>query len=83
MQMRSGKLRWRCRRGMRELDELLLRFLEQEYEALPVQEQMAFSRLLELQDSQLWAFLTGREISPDAVTHGVIHKISRITSINS
>jgi antitoxin CptB len=26
-----GKLRWRCRRGMRELDVLLSRYLDEEY----------------------------------------------------
>lgn len=81
--MQRGKLRWRCRRGMRELDELLLRFLEQQYDGVSAQEKTAFSRLLELQDPQLWAYLTGREIPPDPITHDLIHKISRTHPLNS
>lgn len=49
-----NRLRWRARRGMLELDILLLDFLEQHYPVLPSSQQIAFGELLELGDSELW-----------------------------
>lgn len=58
--MPMGKLRWRCRRGMRELDVLLMKFLELRYEALSHAEKETFEAVLELQDPDLYAMLTGK-----------------------
>ena len=48
-----ARLRWRCRRGMRELDVLLERFVEAAGAALPGPRLGAFARLLELPDPVL------------------------------
>lgn len=71
-----GKLRWRCRRGMKELDDLLLRYLENEYANSSVQEQMIFSQLLELQDPQLFAYISKREIPEPPAVRAVVEKIA-------
>ncbi|MBT8421060.1 MAG: succinate dehydrogenase assembly factor 2 [Gammaproteobacteria bacterium] len=42
-----AKLKWHCRRGMRELDLLLERFLESRYESLTDADKALFSRFLE------------------------------------
>ncbi len=47
------ELRWRCRRGMKELDLLLERFLEERYDESPPGRQQAFERLLDLPDPVL------------------------------
>ncbi len=57
-------LRWRCRRGMLELDVMLTRFLERRYPDLPAPEQAAFRQLLESEDDQLWDWLSGRVAPP-------------------
>ena len=59
-----GQLRWRCRRGMRELDVLVTRYLDERYPSAGEAEQAAFVRLLELPDPELLAYVTGRA-SPD------------------
>lgn len=53
-----GKLRWRCRRGSKELDLLLLRALEhpQGYAALPPADQQRFETLLQADDRQWQAW---------------------------
>ena len=51
------RLRWQCRRGMLELDALLLAFLEQEYDHLPGELQRSFQRLLEEDDPLLFRWL--------------------------
>lgn len=56
----KGALRWRCRRGMRELDAILLPFLEQQYDQLPTNLQQRFVEWLELPDPMLWGLLTSR-----------------------
>jgi antitoxin CptB len=53
----SSRLRWQCRRGMRELDVLLSRYLEREYPQAAEMEQRAFERLLQLSDPELMSYL--------------------------
>lgn len=60
--MPMGKLRWRCRRGMRELDVLLMKFLELRYQSLTQAQKETFEVVLELQDPDLYAMLTGKMI---------------------
>lgn len=55
-----ARLRWRCRRGMRELDVVLARYLERDYPDATTAERRAFEALLELQDPELFAALLGR-----------------------
>ena len=53
------RLRWRCRRGLLELDLALGNFLDERYAKLSVEEQGAFERLLALPDATLHAYLQG------------------------
>lgn len=75
----SSRLRWQCRRGMRELDELLLRYLEQRYEQADDTEKAAFRKLLELSDAELMAYLLqDRQPQPDlnVVVDTILHRNS-------
>ncbi len=56
-----AKLKWKCRRGMKELDVLLERYLAERYTQASEAEQGAFRALLEVQDPLLFDYLTGRE----------------------
>lgn len=60
-----GRLRWRCRRGMKELDLLLQRWLTTSWAGATATERAAFERLLERQDPQLVAWVFGRERPAD------------------
>lgn len=55
-----GRLRWRCRRGMRELDVVLLRYLERDWPYASAVERAAYRALLERQDPEINALLLGR-----------------------
>ena len=56
-----GPLRWRCRRGMKELDVLLERFARRALaQASPADREM-FARVLELPDPLLAGYLIGGE----------------------
>jgi antitoxin CptB len=54
-----NRLRWKCRRGMLELDLILNHFLESEYLNQPAELQAAFPALLELPDPDLWEAIAG------------------------
>jgi antitoxin CptB len=59
-------LRWRCRRGMRELDLLLERYLARDWPAAAPERRAAFVALLELPDPELAALCLGLAAPPDA-----------------
>jgi antitoxin CptB len=59
-----GKLRWRCRRGMKELDVLLERYLDQRFGSASAPEHEAFRLLLETQDTLLYAYCLGSQPVP-------------------
>ena len=60
-----AKIRWRARRGMRELDGLLARFVEVQAGRLSDEEMTCFEAILELPDPILHAYLVGRS-APDS-----------------
>ena len=55
----AGRLLWRCRRGMKELDVLLERFARERYEGASAEEKRAFARLLDLPDPELADYVFG------------------------
>ncbi len=73
--MRDGKLQWQCRRGMRELDELLARYLESGYEKATEPEKAAFRGLLALPDPELIGYLLGGKVHENAEIADVVETI--------
>jgi antitoxin CptB len=71
-----ARLRWRCRRGMRELDVLLQRYLDQRYASAAEEEQQAFEALLELPDPQLFDLIIKRERASDPHLVNVVDRIT-------
>ncbi|HEX4241752.1 MAG TPA: succinate dehydrogenase assembly factor 2 [Steroidobacteraceae bacterium] len=59
-----GQLRWRCRRGMKELDILLSRYVNERFCGATSGEQAAFGRLLEAADSDIYAYCMGYQPPP-------------------
>lgn len=60
------KLRWRCRRGMRELDQLFGRYLDRRWAQAAGDERAVFLQLLDCEDDKLWRWFMGYEVCPDA-----------------
>jgi len=60
-----ARLRWQCRRGTKELDLLLQRYLDSGYLLADDEEKALFSELLELEDDVLVGVLMGElEVEP-------------------
>jgi antitoxin CptB len=71
-----SRLRWRCRRGMRELDVLLVGFLERDYPRASLAERQGFERLLEMPDPLIMAYLTGRETVTEPALADVVARLT-------
>ena len=69
------RLRWRCRRGMRELDQLMLRYLDGRWPQADEAERSRFLRLLDSEDDKLWRWFMGREAPQDADLHAIVQLI--------
>lgn len=57
-------LRWRQRRGMKELDVLLERYYARRYESAGAGERARFAQLLEREDPEIWLWILGQEAPP-------------------
>ncbi|HHI77318.1 MAG TPA: succinate dehydrogenase assembly factor 2 family protein [Gammaproteobacteria bacterium] len=71
------RLRWQCRRGMLELDEMLLGYLERRYPDADVAERRAFQRLLQAQDPELQRWLLLEQRPADAELCRLVEAIKR------
>ena len=60
---------------MKELDELLGRYVRERYAAAPAARQAAFEALLELPDPQIVDYLLGVGVPPDAELAGLVRAI--------
>ncbi|MFG6668056.1 succinate dehydrogenase assembly factor 2 [Halomonas sp. HNIBRBA4712] len=59
------RLYWHSRRGMWELDLLLIPFLEQRFDTLSQEDQVLYQRLIEEEDQDLFVWLMHREWPSD------------------
>ena len=69
-----SRIRWQCRRGMRELDDLLLRYLDKRHAGAPEAEKRAFEALLALPDPELLGYLLRHRQAPAALER-VVNRI--------
>jgi len=73
-----NRLRWQCRRGVKELDTVLCAFLDNQYMTATVEEQQLFVELLGLEDDRLlvYFFSPGLAVShPDKTLEQFIEQI--------
>jgi len=70
-----AKLKWHCRRGMRELDLLLEGFLTDRYEVLSAADRASFERLLDCRNEDLMAWLINGDSPQDEQLAGIVNQI--------
>lgn len=68
-------LRWRCRRGTRELDLLLTRCLDNHVAHGGQAQRCAFARLLAAEDDRLWDWICGRDLPTDPAEYALIQSL--------
>lgn len=69
------RLRWKCRRGMRELDQLLTRYLDRDWQQSSDEQRGIFLQLLETEDDKLWHWVMGHESPTDAALDTLVQHI--------
>jgi antitoxin CptB len=72
---RIRRLRWRTRRGTRELDALFGGWLDERFVDAPANVQQAFEDLLDVQDPDLWDWVMGHARPARADWQGIIDDI--------
>lgn len=70
-----NRLKWACRRGMLELDVLLLPFFDEVYLTLSEDDQKIFERLLTCDDPDLFAWVMGHKKCEDSELDYMVKKI--------
>ncbi|QOJ20192.1 MAG: succinate dehydrogenase assembly factor 2 [Gammaproteobacteria bacterium] len=71
------RARWRCRRGLLELDIVLQRFMDQYYVQLDQQGLEQFERLLSLPDNDLWDLISERKTLDDRSLQTVLELLKK------
>jgi antitoxin CptB len=72
------RIRWRCRRGLLELDLVLDAFQREHLENLPPDELAAFSRLLDSADNDLWDWVSARGEPADPLLAGLVQRLRSV-----
>jgi len=75
-----ARMRWKCRRGMLELDLLLRDFLDNGYQELDAAGQQLFDRTLDYPDAVLLEWLLGRIRPTDKDVAQLVDKIRSATA---
>jgi antitoxin CptB len=70
-----GQLAWNCRRGMKELDLMLRRYLDQRWSGASADEKAVFEAFLELPDPVIAGYLLGGAESTDPEVQGLVEAL--------
>lgn len=76
----DSTLRWRCRRGMLELDILLNQFINNDYSKLGVEEKNVLDRMLDYPDQLLFDLFLGHMESSDNSVTDLVKTIRKSTT---
>ena len=69
------RVRWRCRRGLLELDIVLARFIESQYAQLDEAGRQAFEVFLDMADNPFWDMVSGKLDAEPGLQQHLLEKI--------
>jgi antitoxin CptB len=72
------RARWRCRRGLLELDIVLQRFMDKHYVQLDETGLRQFDTLLNLPDNDLWEMIALRKEVEDSSLQPVLYLLQTV-----
>jgi antitoxin CptB len=78
MKKELERARWRCRRGLLELDILLGRFMDAHYATLGENELQQFEILLSLPDNDLWDMIMQKQQAKDQSLQPVLRLLQAV-----
>ena len=71
----NQRVYWHSRRGMLELDLVLMPFAQFRYPGLAPEEQLTYRRLLEAEDTDIFDWLMHRAAAPDPSLDAIVENI--------
>ena len=71
-ELAHSRLKWKCRRGLLELDLVLHDFVEKRFQEKDLH---ALNDLLDLEDNDLWDIVSGRSDRYDARHGGIVARL--------
>ncbi|MEZ5506949.1 MAG: succinate dehydrogenase assembly factor 2 [Gammaproteobacteria bacterium] len=63
---KARRLAWQCRRGIKEVEVVLVPFFEQHFQQLSPEDQLLFERFLEEHDVDMFEWFTKRHLAGTA-----------------
>lgn len=72
MSINRFKIEWACRRGMRELDKMIMPFYQQHFDNLNEIQQNTFIELLSYSDPELFAWFMNQKPAPTLQLQAII-----------
>lgn len=73
--MNRFKIEWECRRGMRELDKLIMPFYQQHFDELSEHQQQIFVEMLSYSDPELFRWFMNQLPAPTAELQAMVELI--------
>lgn len=73
--MNRFKIEWECRRGMRELDKLIMPFYQQHFDELNERQQQIFVEMLSYSDPELFRWFMNQLPAPTAELQAMVELI--------
>jgi antitoxin CptB len=70
-----NRLTWHSRRGMLEIDVMLMPFTAHHYRTLSPEDQAAYRRLLDCEDQDIWEYLRGFREPDDVVLNQIVRQV--------
>jgi antitoxin CptB len=71
----KARIKWACRRGMLELDVVIMPFFEERFDSLNESEQKDFVSLLTCDDPDLFTWIMGQARSENLAHASIVDKI--------
>lgn len=81
--MERNRLFWGSRRGMLELDLILLPFLDNVYPTLEQADKERYWKLLEMEDQDMYAWFLSRQNPEDPELQRIVEIVRNNTGINA
>ena len=83
MEYNKLRIEWDCRRGMLELDKVIMPFYQQHFVHLSDNQKAVFVRLLACTDLQLFSWFFNRTSAPDAELQAMVDYIQHTLKLSS
>lgn len=75
---KDSSIRWLCRRGMKELDLVMTRYLDTQYSHASETEKESFRDMLALPDPDLYSLLLGRQVASTSRIENLVQTIRKL-----